>query len=78
MDQADQFSHDVAVIGGCGRVGLMTDPYVTVDPALVPLDQVLDEADILTVATPHPDYRFVRTDKPVADVWHILDKELAS
>jgi UDP-N-acetyl-D-mannosaminuronic acid dehydrogenase len=54
---------------------LMTDPYVTVDPALVPLQQVLDEADVLIVATPHPEYRGIRTDKPVADVWNVLGKD---
>jgi UDP-N-acetyl-D-mannosaminuronic acid dehydrogenase len=51
---------------------LMTDPYVTTDPNLVPLDQVLEEADVLIVATPHADYRGIVTDKPVADVWNIL------
>ena len=51
---------------------LMTDPYVTTDPNLVPLDRVLEEADVLIVATPHPDYRGIVTDKPVADVWNIL------
>jgi UDP-N-acetyl-D-mannosaminuronic acid dehydrogenase len=51
---------------------LMTDPYVTTDPDLVPLGQVLEEADVLIVATPHPEYASVVTDKPVADVWNIL------
>jgi UDP-N-acetyl-D-mannosaminuronic acid dehydrogenase len=56
---------------------LMTDPYVTVDPDLVPLEQVLAEADVLIVATPHPEYRSVHTDKPVADVWNVLGTEPA-
>jgi UDP-N-acetyl-D-mannosaminuronic acid dehydrogenase len=56
---------------------LMTDPYVTTDPDLVPLQQVLDEADVLIVATPHPEYRSVLTDKPVADVWHVLGQDPA-
>ncbi len=51
---------------------LMTDPYVTTDPDLVPLEQVLAESDLLIVATPHPDYRGIVTDKPVADVWNVL------
>jgi UDP-N-acetyl-D-mannosaminuronic acid dehydrogenase len=51
---------------------LMTDPYVTTDADLVPLEQVLAEADVLIVATPHADYRGIVTDKPVADVWNIL------
>ena len=51
---------------------LTTDPYVTTDPHLVPLSQILDEADVLIVATPHPDYRGLNTVKPVADVWNLL------
>jgi UDP-N-acetyl-D-mannosaminuronic acid dehydrogenase len=51
---------------------LMTDPYVTTDPDLVPLDQVLAESDVLIVATPHPEYRGLVIDKPVADVWNVL------
>jgi UDP-N-acetyl-D-mannosaminuronic acid dehydrogenase len=54
---------------------LMTDPYVTVDPDLVPLEQVLEQADVLIVATPHAEYRSVHTDKPVADVWNVLGTE---
>jgi UDP-N-acetyl-D-mannosaminuronic acid dehydrogenase len=54
---------------------LMTDPYVTVDPSLVPLEQVLAEADVLIVATPHPEYRGIVTDKPVADVWNVLGQD---
>jgi UDP-N-acetyl-D-mannosaminuronic acid dehydrogenase len=54
---------------------LMTDPYVTVDQDLVPLQQVLDEADVLIVATPHPEYASIVTDKPMADVWNIIGRE---
>ena len=55
---------------------LMTDPYVTTDAELVPLTRVLDEADVLIVATPHPEYASISTDKPVADVWNILGRDL--
>ena len=53
---------------------LGTDPYVSedVDDTLLPLEDVLEKADILVIATPHPEYRQVRTDKPVADVWNLL------
>jgi UDP-N-acetyl-D-mannosaminuronic acid dehydrogenase len=51
---------------------LCTDPYVTRDDALVPLDKVVAEADLLVVAAPHPEYADLRTDKPVADVWDVL------
>jgi UDP-N-acetyl-D-mannosaminuronic acid dehydrogenase len=63
------------IVGFKARRVLMTDPYVTVDPTLVPLEQVLEEADVLIVATPHPEYRSITTDKPVADVWNVLGKD---
>ena len=51
---------------------LCTDPYVTTDPELVPLEQVLAEADILIVATPHRQYKDISTNKPVVDVTNLL------
>jgi UDP-N-acetyl-D-mannosaminuronic acid dehydrogenase len=53
---------------------LCTDPYVTVDPDLLPLDKVIARSDLLVIAAPHPDYRDLATDKPVADIWNILGK----
>lgn len=56
------------------KAELGTDPYVTeeTDDTLLPLDQVLAKADVLVIATPHPEYRGITTDKPVADVWNLL------
>ncbi|HEV2371434.1 MAG TPA: nucleotide sugar dehydrogenase [Streptosporangiaceae bacterium] len=51
---------------------MCTDPYVTVDPALRPLDEVLAACDLLVVGAPHPEYRDIVTDKPVADLWNVL------
>ena len=51
---------------------LCTDPYVTVDPNLVSLDDVLTRADLLVVGAPHPEYRGLATDKPAADIWDVL------
>ncbi len=51
---------------------LCTDPYVTSDPSLVPLETVLAEADLLVVGAPHAIYRELRVEQPVADVWGIL------
>ena len=51
---------------------LTTDPYVSTDRDLVPLDRVLSESDVLIVATPHPDYRDLKPTQPVADVWGIF------
>lgn len=50
---------------------LCTDPFVVM-PGLVPLDQVLAEADVLFVATPHRAYRNLtfRPDQLVLDVWN--------
>ena len=51
---------------------LCTDPYVTTDPHLRPLDEVLTEADLLIIGAPHPEYADLATDKPVADIWNLL------
>jgi UDP-N-acetyl-D-mannosaminuronic acid dehydrogenase len=53
---------------------LCTDPYVTVDPDLKPLPEVLESADLLIIAAPHPEYAGLETTKPVADVWNVLGK----
>jgi len=53
---------------------LSTDPHVTeeTDDTLLPLELVLEKADLLIIATPHEEYRGLVTDKPVADVWNHL------
>jgi UDP-N-acetyl-D-mannosaminuronic acid dehydrogenase len=53
---------------------LCTDPYVTTDPDLLPLSDVLDRADLLIIAAPHPEYTGLETTKPVADIWNVLGK----
>jgi len=60
------------ILGFKARHVLMTDPYVTTDPDLVPLERVLAESDVIVVATPHPEYRGLVVDKPFADVWNVL------
>jgi len=51
---------------------LCTDPYVTVDPRLLPLDEVIARSDLLVVGAPHPEYRGLVTGKPAADIWDVL------
>jgi UDP-N-acetyl-D-mannosaminuronic acid dehydrogenase len=51
---------------------LCTDPYVTVDPSLLPLEDVLARSDLLVVGAPHPEYRGLVVDKPAADIWDVL------
>jgi UDP-N-acetyl-D-mannosaminuronic acid dehydrogenase len=53
---------------------LCTDPHVTVDPSLTPLAEVLDRADLLIIGAPHPEYRNLKTGKPVADIWNLRGK----
>jgi UDP-N-acetyl-D-mannosaminuronic acid dehydrogenase len=49
---------------------LCTDPYIA-DPRFTPLDEVLQRADLLVIAAPHPEYRDLVTEKPLADMWGI-------
>lgn len=51
---------------------LTTDPYVTVDRDLLPFAEVLERADLVIIAAPHPEYRDLATDKPVADIWNLM------
>src|SRR6201997_2450403 len=51
---------------------LCTDPYVTVDPGLLPLEEVLARSDLLVVGAPHPEYRGLVSEKPGADIWDVL------
>jgi UDP-N-acetyl-D-mannosaminuronic acid dehydrogenase len=49
---------------------LCTDPYIA-DERFTPLDEVLERSDVLVIGAPHPEYRDLATDKPVADLWGI-------
>jgi UDP-N-acetyl-D-mannosaminuronic acid dehydrogenase len=51
---------------------LCTDPYVTVDPHLLPLDEVIERSDLLVIGAPHQDYQGLVTGKPAADIWDVL------
>jgi UDP-N-acetyl-D-mannosaminuronic acid dehydrogenase len=53
---------------------LCTDPCVTTDPDLLPLDEVMSQADLVIIAAPHPEYEGLETTKPVADIWNVLGK----
>jgi UDP-N-acetyl-D-mannosaminuronic acid dehydrogenase len=57
----------------CQRV-LCHDPYLAADD-LSPLETVLAEADVLFVATPHPEYRglTVPPGRVVVDVWNVVN-----
>ena len=53
---------------------LCTDPYVTVDPSLLPLEEVLERSDLLVIAAPHRAYADLEPSVPVADVWNLLGR----
>ncbi len=50
---------------------LTHDPFVSVDPGLVPLETVLEESDLLIVAAPHEMYRDLEPGVPVVDIWNL-------
>ncbi len=49
---------------------LCTDPYVA-DDTLSPLDEVVDQSDLLIVGAPHRRYASIVTSTPVVDVWNL-------
>ena len=54
------------------REVLCSDPLVTTDPELLPLDTVIARAGLLIVATPHPEYRALKVAVPVVDIFNVL------
>ena len=52
------------------KATLTTDPHVTTDTELLPLETVLDMADLFVLCVPHSAYRAVDfKGKPVVDIW---------
>jgi UDP-N-acetyl-D-mannosaminuronic acid dehydrogenase len=56
------------------RQVLCTDEYVSSDPDLVPLDDVLRQADVLIIGAPHDRYRSLEPTQPVLDIWNVLGR----
>jgi UDP-N-acetyl-D-mannosaminuronic acid dehydrogenase len=53
---------------------LCTDPFVSVDADLTPLDEVVARSDLLVMCTPHREYAGIQTDVPVVDIWNLLGR----
>ena len=51
---------------------LCTDPYVTNDPELCPLSEVLAEADLVVIGAPHQEYAKLDLQAPVIDIWNLF------
>jgi UDP-N-acetyl-D-mannosaminuronic acid dehydrogenase len=62
------------VLNGQVREVLTTDPLVTTDSELRPLDDVIAKSDVLILCAPHAAYRQADfKGKPVFDIWGHLD-----
>jgi UDP-N-acetyl-D-mannosaminuronic acid dehydrogenase len=53
---------------------LTHDPHVTADPDLMDLETVLRESDLLVIGAPHDAYRDLVTERPVVDIWNVLER----
>ena len=52
---------------------LCTDAFVTSDQTLLDLETVIKRSDVLIIGAPHDEYRHLKTDKPVIDIWNLLE-----
>ena len=50
---------------------LTTDPFVRDDPELLPLEDVLAQADLVVIAAPHAQYADLAISCEVVDVWNL-------
>ena len=54
---------------------LTTDPYVTEDPELFPLEEVIGKSDLIILCVPHKQYKTLNIeDKPLIDIWGYTGK----
>jgi UDP-N-acetyl-D-mannosaminuronic acid dehydrogenase len=54
---------------------LTTDPYVTEDPELFPLEEVIEKSDLIILCVPHKQYKTLNIeDKPLIDIWGYTGK----
>jgi UDP-N-acetyl-D-mannosaminuronic acid dehydrogenase len=58
---------------------LTTDPHVTTDPTLLPLEEVVAQSDILILCAPHTAYKTLKAPgKVVLDIWNFWPEEQAA
>ena len=58
------------MLAGQARAVLTTDPFVTTDPDIRPLDEVIEKSDLMILCAPHVAYKSADfKGKPVFDVW---------
>jgi UDP-N-acetyl-D-mannosaminuronic acid dehydrogenase len=52
---------------------LMHDPFV-LDKRFVDYEEIIEKSDVLIIGAPHSLYKLLDTDKPVIDIWNLLQK----
>lgn len=62
------------ILGLKTRRVLCTDPHVTTDAELLPLETVLSESDLLIVAAPHNEYKGLDITVPAVDLFNVLGR----
>jgi UDP-N-acetyl-D-mannosaminuronic acid dehydrogenase len=60
------------ILGFKAKTVLCSDPYVTSDPELLPMERVLEDADLLVIGAPHQAYRDLKIGRPVVDIWGVV------
>jgi UDP-N-acetyl-D-mannosaminuronic acid dehydrogenase len=53
---------------------LCSDPYVK-SRQFVNVEELLEKSDIIILATPHEQYKNLKIEKPLVDIWHFIRKE---
>jgi len=77
-DPRDSLSYKLKRILKFKAAGVLTtDPHVVTDADLVPLDEVLERADLLVIGTPHPSYADLSPRQPVVDIWDLYGNGVA-
>jgi UDP-N-acetyl-D-mannosaminuronic acid dehydrogenase len=62
------------ILSASAREVLTTDPFVTSDRDLLPIDEVVNRSDVLILCTPHLSFKTADLKgKPVVDVWGFLE-----
>jgi UDP-N-acetyl-D-mannosaminuronic acid dehydrogenase len=60
-DRRDSLSYKLAKLLGLKSKGVLcSDPFVTNDPALVPMERVIEESEVIFIGAPHKLYRSLR------------------
>jgi len=77
-DPRDSLSYKLKRILRFKAAGVLTtDPHVAADADLVPLDEVLERADVLVIGAPHRAYAGLKPRQPVVDIWDLYGNGVA-